>query len=792
MEKQTIQSRRRSFCALCLALLMTLGVLPMQAWADWNGIGDGGTVVLAGSSLTYTTNTTGLTRSTIGLTVVYKGASGQTLGTDACATEGLGNFDTNGSGASWTIEVKQLDNDNVTLVDFNPEVHTATQTRWFAERSGNTVTLTLTGVHTVIYNANGGTGTMANQTVTAFQATVLENGFTRDGYTFMYWSTTPSGSGRLYKANEDTVDFETAGDTVTLYAIWAQASELYDITADLETKYNHDIHLELWRGNCKLAETDVTTLTNAGNGKFTASYKFERNLNGIYNLVATQSVPKGEFTGATDDYPDNVALKMTAAVEVKNAHATKTVKMPETQASSELQVNVGEPLVIGGIDEVAELFGTSNFYAGQYATTPAAVKNVTMTVNMVGPGNNTEGAADAKVPAGATNVETFTFSVDLAVENFDGTSAAITDLSNTDLFLEIIVPIDNLSANGFAISREHGGVVDELPQLPLTARPAEPKSPAVPGEGWFYDATNHLLFVYLNKFSDLTVKAYTAPVVFVPVIAVTTYQVNVLDSANGTITSNYQTAAAGTTVTLTVKPDEAYLLENLVVTDKNGNVIELTDKGEGMYTFVMPAADVEAAGSFVLPEPEADPFDAFTDLDKTAWYREGVKYALENGIMSGMGDGLFVPNGTTTRAQLAMILWNLEGRPAAEAASFTDVRADDWFAGAVDWAAANKVIGGYGDGTFGPNDPLTREQLVTILYRYAQFKGVDVSVGEDTNILSYNDVAEVSEWAIPAFQWAVGSGAVTGKTESTLNPKDTATRAEIATLIMRYCTQIVK
>ena len=200
----------------------------------------------------------------------------------------------------------------------------------------------------------------------------------------------------------------------------------------------------------------------------------------------------------------------------------------------------------------------------------------------------------------------------------------------------------------------------------------------------------------------------------------------------------------------------------------------------------------DAARAAACPQDNTCPISAFTDADPTAWYHDGVHYALENGIMSGYGNGKFGPGDTTSRAMMAQILYNMEGKPAIRSGMpFADVTESDWYAAAVSWAESKGYVTGYANpsGTgmiFAPNDPVTREQLVTILYRYAQDKGVDVSVGENTNILSYDDAFSVSDWAMSAMQWACGSGVVTGKTASTLNPKDAATRAEIATIQMRY------
>ena len=127
-----------------------------------------------------------------------------------------------------------------------------------------------------------------------------------------------------------------------------------------------------------------------------------------------------------------------------------------------------------------------------------------------------------------------------------------------------------------------------------------------------------------------------------------------------------------------------------------------------------------------------------------------------------------------------------------EGNAFTDVAAGSWYADAIDWAAENGIVEGYGDGTFFPDNDITREQMATILYRYAQYMDVDVSVGEDTNILSYADFDEISEYAIPAMQWACGAGVITGVTEDTLVPQGTATRAQVSTILMRYCETVAK
>ena len=211
--------------------------------------------------------------------------------------------------------------------------------------------------------------------------------------------------------------------------------------------------------------------------------------------------------------------------------------------------------------------------------------------------------------------------------------------------------------------------------------------------------------------------------------------------------------------------------------------------------YVIEELDSSAAYT-VCAKDDSCPIWLFADAVPTAWYHDGVHYCIENGLMQGVSTASFLPNGSTTRAQLVTILWRLEGNPApVSAAGFSDVADGAWYAVAVRWAAGCGVVKGYDNGCFGPNDAVTREQMAAILYRYAQHKGYDVSAGKDTNILSFNDAFAVSEYAIPAMQWACGSGMVRGiaqKGGMFLVPGDTTTRAQAATLIMRFQSAFAK
>ncbi|WP_186565770.1 InlB B-repeat-containing protein [Lawsonibacter celer] len=182
----------------------------------------------------------------------------------------------------------------------------------------------------------------------------------------------------------------------------------------------------------------------------------------------------------------------------------------------------------------------------------------------------------------------------------------------------------------------------------------------------------------------------------------------------------------------------------------------------------------------------------FTDVAEGKWYTEAIEYVYHRKMMEGVGNNLFDINGTTSRAMIVTILWRLEGEPVVNyLMQFEDVPAETWYTEAVRWAASEGIVEGYSDTAFGSTDPITREQFATILWRYAKYKGYDVSVGEDTNILSYEDAFSISEYAIPAMQWACGAGLMQGDGVN-LTPKADATRAQAAALFQRFCENVAE
>ena len=248
------------------------------------------------------------------------------------------------------------------------------------------------------------------------------------------------------------------------------------------------------------------------------------------------------------------------------------------------------------------------------------------------------------------------------------------------------------------------------------------------------------------------------------------YSVSVSSGKHGEVTASPKTASKGTTVTLTVKPDKGYELDKLTVTDKNGDTVKLTKKSDTQYTFTMPASKITVKAEFV--EIEKAPAHAFTDVADGFWAEDAIAWAFEKGYMNGTSDTTFNPGGNVSRQQLWMILARVSGQNPANMAE------------AKSWAV---VDNGISDGT-APGGSVTRQQMVAILYRYATLMGYDVSAKADLG--AYPDAASVAGYAKDAMAWSVANGIVGGTTQGTLNPAGTASRAQFAVILNRFCEKM--
>ena len=259
------------------------------------------------------------------------------------------------------------------------------------------------------------------------------------------------------------------------------------------------------------------------------------------------------------------------------------------------------------------------------------------------------------------------------------------------------------------------------------------------------------------------------------------------DMENGTIRVSPNVADEDDTVSIYVTPDTGYQLDELIVEDEDGHDVTTTSLASGTrYTFRMPDSDVTVTATFKSRSYSSN----FTDVPRYEWYYEAVSYVASEGLMNGVSTTQFNPNGTASRAQIVTILWRLAGEPSALTGAFTDVPAGQYYSTAVAWASRQGIVTGVGNNRFEPNSNITREQLAVILYRYAQDAGYTTSAS--ANITGYYDYARVNSYARTAMSWAVGAGLITGTSTTTLSPQDTATRAQVATILMRFCENIAK
>ncbi len=258
----------------------------------------------------------------------------------------------------------------------------------------------------------------------------------------------------------------------------------------------------------------------------------------------------------------------------------------------------------------------------------------------------------------------------------------------------------------------------------------------------------------------------------------TSYAIDDQTDGRGDITLSASKAVRGTTITITVEPDEGYELAELTVTDGNGNALRLTDKGSGKFTFTMPSSDATVKASFQkADQPEEQ---GFTDVDDDAYYYDAVNWAVENGVTSGTSATTFSPNAGCTRGQVMTFLWSAMGRPQVKAAEnpFTDVASDDYYYDAVLWAVANGITSGTSATTFSPNAVCTRAQIVTFLWQAMEHPEVKSAENPFTDVAS-------DAYYYDAVLWAVENGITGGTSATTFSPNATCTRAQVVTFLFQ-------
>ena len=309
-------------------------------------------------------------------------------------------------------------------------------------------------------------------------------------------------------------------------------------------------------------------------------------------------------------------------------------------------------------------------------------------------------------------------------------------------------------------------------------KPADPTKSGYTFGGWYMENTYENPYDFHAAVTgSLTLYAKWNAIVY----SDPTYAVSAPAAENGSVTVSPKNASAGSTVTITVKPDSGYVLETISATDRNGNDLKLTDRGNGKYTFTMPTSKVEIKVTFM---EDNSVLNFFYDVPNGAYYYDAVKWAVDNGITGGVGNSLFAPNQPCTRGQIVTFLWRAAGSPVVNyAMNMTDVAEDAYYGEAVRWALSEGITTGIGDTAFGPDAACTRAQAVAFLFRYAVASGMDAVTLADL-ISGFADAASVPGYAVSAMNWALSQGIMQGSGTQLLSG-NTCTRAQIVTFLYR-------
>lgn len=316
-------------------------------------------------------------------------------------------------------------------------------------------------------------------------------------------------------------------------------------------------------------------------------------------------------------------------------------------------------------------------------------------------------------------------------------------------------------------------------------KPADPTKSGYTFGGWYKDSTLQTPWDFANGTVTADTTLYAKWTANPPAPSYDdsdpTYAVSAPAAENGSVTVSPKNASAGSTVTITVKPDSGYVLETISATDRNGNDLKLTDRGNGKYTFTMPGSRVEVKVTFM---EDNSVLNFFYDVPNGAYYYDAVKWAVDNGITGGVGNSLFAPNQPCTRGQIVTFLWRAAGSPVVNyAMNMTDVAEDAYYGEAVRWALSEGITTGIGDITFGPDAACTRAQAVAFLFRYAVASGMDAVTLADL-ISGFADAASVPGYAVSAMNWALSQGIMQGSGTQLLSG-NTCTRAQIVTFLYR-------
>jgi len=623
--------------------------------------------------------------------------------------------------------------------------------------SGNSITLDL----------NGGTMSKPDTTWSNCQVGYIKSNVTesltltcvptRDGYLFNGWTYSEDGGGNI-----------------TLTAKWVEKGRINGTIRDPNGAVLAGVDVRLCQGNPTTAANILASTKTDANGY----YEFNGYFSGEYDIVAVQNLGQANEKTKT-------ALIMVPA----NTKVTKDLQMPASGLSSQLEVlDTNLKVVVGRLDEVA----------AQYTPGAGETIDVKMTV---APEANANGAiTDAKkgfiisaVEAGDKQEHIEYYNITL-MKTSSGTGT--TDIGGTNqVVVQINVPFTTTGRTNFAVYSYHNGTSAAVKLTQVSA--------------WNGTDTNvfikkdNMITIFAKQFSVYAV-AYDNVGGSTPgpspspapggggggAPAADVYNIYAPKTTkNGQATVSTDTSPAGETITVKTVSDKGYKA-TVTVTDKNGQTVTVTDAGNGVFTFVMPEADVNVKIKFVCLRDKYCPIEPFDDTLNDYWWHDGVHFCVEEKYMIGFPNDDFRPYALTNRAQIAAIFWRIEGSPVVDYdITFKDLQPNAWYTEAIRWAEMNHVVYGYSEDAFGPEDPVTREQLAAIIYRYAQSKGEGLT-GTWSFLTNYTDKAAISNWAYDAACWCSLQNIVVGD-EGAYKPLANATRAEAACMIQRFCETIL-
>lgn len=573
--------------------------------------------------------------------------------------------------------------------------------------------------------------------------TLPECGFAKSGSVFTGWKY----FNVVYKPGDS---FTMPSGDVTFTAQWTQSQSVGGKVQDKGGAPVEDAVMSIWQGSNKLGE-DVTGSDGA--------YSFPDLAPGSYNV----SVSTGEKTVTT-----------VVTVDENGRVTGGNIVLPEGNTSTRVDVTPGSPnVVVGGLD--GAFTDADKETAASGGTVEIAVKVEQKPESGLTPGEaaQLEDKADGELG----------LFVDISLDKTttpSGGSAYVENGVSSEGLLTIIMPLPTelKDKDIYTVVRTDGATGEALSSEP----------DGLSGEYYELTEDGSCLILHVKESGVYAVGGRDYQIV------IPTYPPVKTESENGSFAVSPDRPFSGQTVTITPKPDEGYTVDKVTVTDADGKPVEVTKNANGTYSFTQPSGAVTITVTFKVltdvsecPRDASCPMSGYTDLNMGEWYHDGIHYCLDEGLMDGVDAGVFAPSATTSRAMIVTILWRLQGSPEVEAAeTFTDVSPDAWYAKAIAWAVAEGVADGYGEGLFGPNDAITREQLAAMLWRYAG------SPEADGDLSVFADGADTSSWAQQAMSWAVSLGLINGVDSDRLAPKGQATRAQTATILMRFAQSETK